>query len=300
MGTSSLFPIPYRIIALMQERNRLFAYPLDLLAGEIKATGFRCTRCGTCCTRSVNGHIFLLDYDVAEVKKIDPAAFEPAPDPEFCDQNGTLYISGYALRMKNDNLGSCWFLENSRCRIYDRRFSVCRIYPHMLRRNADADGQVTWGQFSRHNEHGQYNWDIPDDECLALAREIKEYENAFLTQQISFLETVHEYFAVHKLRHDQEMFGCRMQGVLRGEPVKVMVYHAGELEERMITKSNPSRDDPFQRRVLRTGNAQDHSEKHKMRGQSVFMEKGRREHPAYVSEPVLWGRSYIKKNRDSR
>ena len=36
------------------------------------------------------------------VKTIDPDAYEPAPDPEFCDQNGMLYVSGYALRMKND------------------------------------------------------------------------------------------------------------------------------------------------------------------------------------------------------
>ncbi|MCX6690313.1 MAG: hypothetical protein NTZ39_11600 [Methanoregula sp.] len=66
-------PIPYRIMALTQERNRFFAYPLEQLAGEIKATGFRCTRCGTCCSRIINRHIFLLDCDVARAKKIDPA-----------------------------------------------------------------------------------------------------------------------------------------------------------------------------------------------------------------------------------
>jgi hypothetical protein len=39
----AVFPIPllYRIIALMQERNRLFAYPLEQLAGAIKTAGFR-------------------------------------------------------------------------------------------------------------------------------------------------------------------------------------------------------------------------------------------------------------------
>ena len=101
MVVVSTVPIPYRFIAMMQERNRLFAYPLERLADEIRATGFQCSCCGTCCTRSVNGHIFLLDRDVTDVKKIDPNAFEPAPDPEFCDQNGMLYVSGYAIRMKN-------------------------------------------------------------------------------------------------------------------------------------------------------------------------------------------------------
>jgi uncharacterized protein len=236
MVVVSTVPIPYRFIALMQERNHLFAYPLERLAGEIRATGFQCSCCGTCCTRSVNGHIFLLDRDVADVKKIDSDAFEPAPDPEFCDQNGMLYVSGYAIRMKNDSHGSCWFLKNRRCRIYKRRFSGCRIYPHMLRRNADEAGLVTWRLFAKINEHGRYHQDVPDDECLTLALEIKEYENAFLTQQISFLETIHEYFIVHKLGHVQEMYDHQMRRFLHGEPVNVMVYHAGELEELRITK----------------------------------------------------------------
>lgn len=100
MVAASGIPIPYRIIALMQERNRIFEFPLEHMAAEIEATGFQCTRCGTCCTRAVNGHILLLDHEIAEVKKIDPGAFEPAPCPEFCDQNGILYIPGYSLRVK--------------------------------------------------------------------------------------------------------------------------------------------------------------------------------------------------------
>lgn len=229
-------PIPYRIIALMHERNRLFSYPLEFLAGEIKKAGFQCTSCGTCCTRSTNGHIFLLDHDVIEVKKIDPVAFEPAPDPEFCDRNGMLYVSGYALRMKNDTPGSCWFLVKGKCRIYERRFSGCRIYPHMLRRNSDEAGVVKWLLFAKMNEHGRYNQEIPEDDCLALAREIKEYENAFLTHQISFLEKIHEYFTIDNLWHDQEMYSRQMWNFSRGEPVNIMVYHAGELEEHRIIK----------------------------------------------------------------
>ena len=220
----------------MQERNRLFAYPLERMAGEIKATGFRCTSCGTCCTRAVNSHIYLLDGDVINAREIDPVALEPATDPEFCDQNGTLYVSGYALRMKKDKTGSCWFLEDHKCRIYDRRFSACRIYPHMLRRRADESGQVTWQQFGRAKDHGKYHYDIPDDECLAIAREIKEYENVFLTQQISFLETIHEYFTVHTFRHDQTMYDYQKRRFSHGEPVNVKVYHAGELEDHSVIK----------------------------------------------------------------
>ena len=147
--------------------------------------------------------------------------------------------------LKNDIPGSCWFLENGRCRIYDQRFSVCRIYPHMLRRNCDESGQVMWQQFARLNEHGQYYQDLPEEECFSLAREIKEYENAFLTHQIFFLETIHEFFSVHMFRHDQKMYDYQMQRVLQGNPVKVIVYHDGELEEHRITKEDPSCYDPF-------------------------------------------------------
>jgi len=240
MDPSPEVPLPYRIVALMQERNRLFAFPLEDLAEEIRATGFRCNACGTCCTRAVNNHIFLLDHDVAELETIDPAAYEPAPDPEFCDQNGRLYVSGYALRMKNDPPGSCWFLEDGKCRIYDRRFSVCHIYPHMLRRNADATGQVRWRQFAHLNEHGRYDPALSDEECLETARKIKEYENAFLTQQISFLETIHEYFTLCNLGHDPEKYNECVKRYRQRQPVEISVFHAGELE--LFTRGTVPKD----------------------------------------------------------
>lgn len=230
-------PVPCRIIALVQEQNRLFAFPLKDLAYGIQATGFQCDCCGKCCTKEVNGHIFLLDHDVTELIKIDPTAYEPAPEPEFCDQNGMLYVSGYALRMKNDSPGSCWFLENRKCRIYDHRFSGCRIYPHMLRRSADASGRVDWREFAHKKEHGWYDQPLSYEMCLEIAQEIKGYENAFLTQQISFLETMYDYFTAHNLKHDPEMFKLRMQQCARGIPIGIKVFHAGELEEFRTSKT---------------------------------------------------------------
>lgn len=236
MESSQDIPLPYRIVALMQERNRLFAYPIERLAIEIWATKFHCAGCGACCTRVINPHIFLLDHDVVAIRKIDPLAYEPAPGPEFCDQYGMLYVSGYALRMKDDAIGSCWFLENGRCRIYDQRFSGCRIYPHMLRRSTDTNGEITWHRFTRPAEHGQSDPKQSLDECLALAREVKEYETAYLNQQISFLETIHEYFTIHNLRHDLNVLRERMQRYRQGVPVYMKVFHAGELEEYRIAK----------------------------------------------------------------
>ena len=223
-----------RIAALTQERNRLFEFPIKNLADCIKDIGFRCTSCAKCCTRVFNGHVFLLDRDVTALKVIDPAALEPAPAPEFCDQNGIFYVSGYALRIQDDDAGSCWFLKNGMCRIYDRRFTICRIYPYMLHREPDESGKIDWRQFSGLDQHGEYNMIICDDESLDLARETKEYENAFLTQEIRFLEFMREYFNSHRLRHVQKVYDDQLRRYNRGEEIIVMVYYDGVLEQHVI------------------------------------------------------------------
>jgi hypothetical protein len=230
----SLTPIPLRIAALIQERNRLFDSPVERLAGVIREIGFRCTSCAKCCTRAFNGHVFLLDRDVTAVKALDPAALEPAPAPEFCDQNGIFYVSGYALRIQDDDAGSCWFLKNGRCRIYDHRFTICRIYPYMLHREPDENGDIDWRQFSGLDQHGEYDAVISDDESRNLARETKEYENAFLTQEIQFLEFMLEYFSSHRLRHVQKIYDDRLRRFKRGDEITVMVYYDGHLEKHRI------------------------------------------------------------------
>jgi hypothetical protein len=220
----------------MQERNNLFSYPLEKLAGLIRETGFHCSRCARCCTRAFNGHVFLLDRDLREARRIDPVSIEPAPGPEFCDQHGTFYVSGYALRTQGDAAGSCWFLEDGRCRIYPQRFSICRIYPYSLRREPGGNGRIDWRYISRPGEHGEYRHDIPIDMCLALAREAKEYENAFLAHEISFLEFMLDYFAQNRLRHVQGTYNRQVQRSMRGEPVTVMAYCAGRLNEHLVIR----------------------------------------------------------------
>jgi Fe-S-cluster containining protein len=223
-----------RIAALTQERNRLFEFSTKKLAECIKEIGFRCTSCAKCCTRVFNGHVFLLDRDVTVLKAIDPAALEPAPAPEFCDQNGIFYVSGYALRTHDDNAGSCWFLKDGMCRIYDRRFTICRIYPHMLHREPDESGKIDWRQFSGLDQHGEYDMIISDEESLDLARETKEYENAFLTQEIRFLEFMQEYFYSHRLRNVQKVYDDQLRRYNRGEEIIVRVYYDGVLEQHVI------------------------------------------------------------------
>jgi len=102
-------------------------------------------------------------------------------------------------------------------------------------------GNATWRQFARKGSHGRYDPTLPFEECLAIAREVREYENAYLSQQIAFLETIHEYFTIHNLRDDPAMYKGQMQRYMQGRPVEIKVFHAGELEEFRIVKPEISR-----------------------------------------------------------
>jgi Fe-S-cluster containining protein len=191
--------------------------------GIIKELGFKCELCARCCTKEFNDHVFLLDTDLAIIKNIDPGALTPAPYPEFCDQKGRFYVSGYTLNTKLD--GSCIFLENKRCRIYDNRPSICRVYPHMLHREADESGKVEWRQIGGLNEHGSYHFELEDSECKAIAQETRAFEEAYLRQIIDFLEAVQVHFRKNGLKHVQRTYDRRMREFLKGEcEIEVFAY----------------------------------------------------------------------------
>ena len=232
--TISLIPIPARIIAAERELSDLLAYPQERFEEIIRDVGFRCDCCSQCCTRAFNGHVFLLDRDTVRAREIDPQSVEPAPFPEFCDQNGTFYVSGYALKAKDDDPGSCYFLENTRCRIYDQRFSICRVYPYMLHREPDENGNTDWRQIAGLSEHGEYHTEIPDSSCRQTAAETREYEAAVIRQEIAFLTCIRDHFLQNGLRHVQKIHDDRMREFRRGGEIRVMVYFNGHLEEHRI------------------------------------------------------------------
>lgn len=234
MVSVSLVPISSRIAAKEGELSELLAYPQERLAAIIREVGFRCDLCSRCCTRAFNGHVFLLDRDVAIAREIDPESVEPAPFPEFCDQKGTFYVSGYALRAKDDDCGSCYFLDNNRCRIYDQRFSICRVYPYMLHREPDEQGTIDWRQISGLDQHGEYHTEISEDICKQAAAETREYEIACIRQELSFLEYIQEYFSKNRLRHVQKVYDDRMRAFTRGEEIQVMVFYNGRLDKHRV------------------------------------------------------------------
>ncbi len=71
----------------------------------------------------------------------------------------------------------------------------------MLHREPDEQGNIDWRQFSGLDQHGEYGAVISGDESLDRARETKEYENAFLTQEIPVSRISAGMFGRHRLRH---------------------------------------------------------------------------------------------------
>jgi uncharacterized protein len=180
------FSFDDRLRELNEELSGLSAYPPEKFVTIAKEVGFECNLCGKCCTRAFNDHAFLLDYDTERLSCLDEAALILAPSYDFCDQKGTFYVSGYAIRA--DHNGTCHFLEGGRCRIYEQRPRICRIYPYMLHREEDENSDVDWRQISGLNRHGRYHSAIDDAGCRQLWEEVKDYEAGFLRQEIAFLE----------------------------------------------------------------------------------------------------------------
>ena len=77
---------------------------------------------------------------------------------------------------------------------------------------------------------------ISDDESLDLARETKEYENAFLTQEKSGFRSnsCRSISPVACLRHVQKVYDDQLRRYNRGEKIIVMVYYEGVLEQHII------------------------------------------------------------------
>ncbi len=216
-----------------KEIEDLLSFPDDRYIEIIKEVGFECDCCGKCCTRGFNDHVFLLDDDAARIIEIaGKEHLTPAPYYDFCDNLGRFYVLGYAL--KNKPGGDCIFYTGGRCERYDIRPAVCRIYPYMLHREADEEGNIDWRQISGLNQHGWYYSDIDDGTCWAILKEVKKYESGFLEQKLRFLRAIKEHFREHALRHSRQMYDSRMRDFEKGKAIEVHVFFNGRFEKEVI------------------------------------------------------------------
>lgn len=213
------------LFRLIEEKELLQKWSADTLTSIIQDVGFSCVLCGKCCTSGFNGHVFLLDNDVSRVIESHPEYLIPAPEFELMDNDGSFYVSGYALRV-NDN-GSCPYLHQNRCRIYAERFSICRIYPYMLHREPDKRKKLEFRQISGLNKHGEYHCVISYEDALHAAQETIVYETAWLDQMISFYTAVEDIFSKNNFSFIRKSYDHRMQEFRKGNPVVVYVWYKG-------------------------------------------------------------------------
>lgn len=218
------------------ELDELRTFPRNEFLAIIRDLGFSCTGCGRCCTRAFNDHVFLLDDDVKRVRQIMPEALIPAPYFELCDQHGIFYVSGYALRCREN--GDCIFLEKNRCTIYNNRFRICRVYPFMLHKEIGGDGKRDWRQIAGLNEHGEYHSDCSDEESRRIADETIRYEEDVLKNEIAFYSCCVAYFMAHGLRPVRRVYDQQMRLFESGKPVTVLVFSNGRFEKRTATRDD--------------------------------------------------------------
>ena len=211
----------------------LTKYPREDLEKIIKEIGFSCTCCGKCCTKAFNGHVFLLSEDANRLKMFSPESMIPAPDFPYSDPSGNFYVSGYALKTQEN--GDCVFLdENRRCKIYDQRFAICRVYPYMLHREPDARGKIDWRQISGLDEHGEYGHLISDQECEEIAEETIGYETAFLEQEIAFHKAVLQKFSDEGIRFVRKDHDARVRAFLKTGKATVFVWDGSDLVKEVL------------------------------------------------------------------
>jgi uncharacterized protein len=229
-GTNLPPPFPYLLASRREELTALDAYPSSDLAAIISDVGFHCDCCARCCTRKFNGHVLLLDEDALRIRSYEPEALEPVPVFDFCDQHGTFYASGYTIRTRGDPEESCHFLKDCKCRIYEKRPAVCRVYPYMLHREPDEEGNVDWRQISGLDQHGEYHTSIAGKDALRITIETRIFEEAALAGEIAYLEYTGNYFLCNGLRHVRKKYDDGLRRASEGDEIVVMVYFQGTFE----------------------------------------------------------------------
>lgn len=227
-------PFPLLLASRRMELAALHTYPASELATIISEVGFRCQYCARCCTREFNGHVLLLDEDTLRIRASEPEALEPVPVFDFCDQHGTYYTSGYTIRTGGDPAGSCHFLKDRRCGIYEKRPAICRVYPYMLHQEPDEKGTIDWRQISGLDQHGEYHTPISREDALQSALETKIFEEAVLIREIAYLEYTGSYFLRHGLRHVRKRYDDGRRLAREGAEIEVMVFFQETFEPWVI------------------------------------------------------------------
>lgn len=220
---------------LEKEIQYVESFPDGQFIKIIQEVGFECDCCGKCCTSEFNDHVFLLDEDAERIiENAGPGFLRPAPYFDVCDNLGRFYVSGYALKTRHG--GDCVFYTGGKCEHYGIRPAICRIFPYMLHREPDEDGNVEFRQVGGLNLHGLYHSELNDETCNEILRAVKKYEISFLRQKLKFNIEVENHFKKHHLKHSRQMYDRMMREFNKGNEIEVYIFFKGNFEKRIISK----------------------------------------------------------------
>lgn len=90
---------------------------------------FECQRCGACCRWE--GHVILTDEDIARL-----AVATALSEVDFIERYTILAANRCQLSLAEQADGSCIFLKEDRCSVYEARPRQCRSFPHQWRVNS--------------------------------------------------------------------------------------------------------------------------------------------------------------------
>ncbi|NMB79655.1 MAG: YkgJ family cysteine cluster protein [Methanomicrobiales archaeon] len=108
--------------------------PVADIAREIQRIGFRCQRCGICCSpvEPDSNIVMVTPPEIRRIMQSSALAWdeiaEPYPGKIPLDTGNRVHL-GWCIRRHNHN---CVFLEAQNCRIYHTRPGICRTYPFEL------------------------------------------------------------------------------------------------------------------------------------------------------------------------
>ncbi len=146
---------------------------------------------------------------------------------------------GYALKTKPN--GDCIFYTGGRCEHYEVRPWICKIYPYMLHREPDEEGNIEFRQISGLDLHGSYHNEISEKMCEEILKSVKDYESGFLRQKLGFIKEIERYFKENNLRNSKQMYDRMMRQYQKGKAIEVYIFFQGRFEKEVISKqiNNP-------------------------------------------------------------
>ncbi|MFZ3384557.1 MAG: YkgJ family cysteine cluster protein [Candidatus Methanoperedens sp.] len=227
-------------VDIEKEIESISSFPDEDYFKIIREVGFVCDFCGKCCTSEFNDHVFLIDDDAKRIIENCGREFlRPAPYFDLCDNLGRFYVMGYAMKTKPN--GDCIFYIGGRCLHYEVRPLICKIYPYMLHREPDEEGNIEFRQIGGLDLHGSYHNEISEKMCEEILKSVRDYESGFLRQKLGFIKEIERYFKENNLRNSKQMYDRMIRQYQKGKTIEVYIFFQGRFEKEVISKqiNNP-------------------------------------------------------------